>query len=152
MASGWSLDLSKYAQDTIAKTVLVSRKIALEVFRRVIFRTPVGYPPIWETPYKPKGYVGGRARGNWFTTVGGPSSAVTDNADATGSRATNEARAVTATWQPVQGSIFLTNNLPYIGVLENGRIGNKGSKQAPNGMVSITLAEFGSITEQAAQS
>lgn len=136
MGSGWSLDLSKYAQDTIAKTVLVSRKIALEVFRRVILKTPVDT---------------GRARGNWFTTVGGPSAEITNYKSPTGNSRINDASKACHLWQPVQGSIFLTNNLPYIGVLENGRIGNKGSKQAPNGMVSITLAEFGSITEQAVQ-
>ena len=46
--------------------------------------------------------------------------------------------------------MFLTNNLPYIETLERGRIGNKGSEQAPNGMVGITVAEFGGIVDQEA--
>jgi len=151
VAKGWSLDFSKYAQDTIAKTNQVMRRVALEVFKRVIKKTPVGYPPGWATKYKPKGYVGGRAKNNWFTNVGRASDATTETAEGSGSRALAEAETVTGSWVPLQGSIHLTNNLPYIEVLERGRIDNQGSKQAPNGMVAITIAEFGSIVEQAAK-
>ncbi len=42
--------------------------------------------------------------------------------------------------QPPKGSgkrpIYITNNLPYISKLENG-----SSKQAPNGMVNLTMNE-----------
>ena len=134
--SGWSLDLGKYAADTEKKTEQICRKVALSVFRRVVMRTPVDT---------------GRARGNWFTSVGSDSDEVTDAVDKGGSMAMGRAQRLSATWMPSKGqSIFLTNNLPYIETLERGRIGNKGSTQAPNGMVGITVAEFGGIVDESA--
>jgi len=149
--SGWSIDLGKYATDTVEKTNQVCRKVSIEVFRRVIFRTPVGNPALWKVPYKPKGYVGGRARNNWFASVGMPSSETTNYPAPTGQAPVSRASRQTALWDPSKGqSIFLTNNLPYIEVLERGRVGNKGSLQAPQGMVGITVAEFGGIVSEEA--
>ena len=48
-------------------------------------------------------------------------------------------------------SVFLANNLPYIETLERGRVGNRGSLQAPQGMVAITVAEFGGIAQSEAR-
>ena len=134
--SGWSIDLGKYATDTVEKTNQVCRKVALSVFRRVVMRTPVDT---------------GRARGNWIPTVGSPSSEVNDTQDKGGVMAMGRAASQTGRWDPSKGqSIFLTNNLPYIEVLEKGRVGNKGSLQAPQGMVGITGAEFGGIVSEEA--
>ena len=43
-------------------------------------------------------------------------------------------------------AIYITNNLPYAQVLENGH-----SQQAPTGMLAITVAEFNGIVEDVAQ-
>lgn len=48
-------------------------------------------------------------------------------------------------WRLGSAAIFLTNNLPYIERLERG-----WSKQAPTGMVALTVAEFGGIAADAA--
>jgi hypothetical protein len=134
--SGWSIDLGKYATDTVEKTNQVCRKVALSVFRRVVMRTPVDT---------------GRARANWIPTVGSPSSEITEATDKSGAGAMGKATGQASRWDPSKGqSIFLTNNLPYIEVLEKGRVGNKGSLQAPQGMVSITVAEFGGIVSEEA--
>lgn len=39
-------------------------------------------------------------------------------------------------------SIHITNGVDYIEVLEHGRVGNKGSLQAPNGFVGLSIAEI----------
>ena len=75
---------------------------------------------IMRTPVKT-----GKARGNWQCTIGSP--------------------AIGA-WAPLSPTAFyLTNNLPYIGRLEHG-----SSKQAPAGMVAVTIAELGGIAQDAA--
>lgn len=41
------------------------------------------------------------------------------------------------------GTVSVANNLPYIGILEFGREdGSPGSKQAPNGMVRVSISEI----------
>lgn len=110
---------------------MATRKIALDVFRRVIIKTPVRT---------------GRARGNWQAATGSSAVGVLDATDTSGSSAIAKAAAKCAAWEPKAGSIFLTNNLPYIERLESG-----SSTQAPSGMVAITIAEFGGIADDAAK-
>jgi hypothetical protein len=87
----------------------------------------------------------GRARGNWTATVGHRSAGSTDGVDPIGGSTVANAQAVANGWDG-NGSIFLTNNLPYIERLEHGHSG-----QAPSGMVGITVAEFGGIVDGAAR-
>lgn len=88
------------------------------------------------------GYVGGRFRANWFVTTGAASAATTENVDPSGSQAIANASAALASFS-AGPSIFLTNNLPYAMPLELGH-----SKQAPAGMVRITVEEFPQIVAQ----
>jgi hypothetical protein len=89
----------------------------------------------------------GRARNNWFLSLGVPSSDVT----------TSKAQGLAAIRQLSQmpklvlnKQIFYTNNLPYIGVLEYGGFPVPGgdltsggfSKQAPDGWVRKTLIQM----------
>jgi hypothetical protein len=122
--------MTQYANKTMTLANVAVKKIAFESFRRIVMRTPVDT---------------GRARSNWFVSVGNPSSQTTDSA----TRAVvGELATGVNGWKPADGaSIFFTNNLPYIEVLERGRVGNRGSMQAPNGMVAITMAEFGFIAD-----
>jgi len=52
-------------------------------------------------------------------------------------------------WDIGEGSIFLTNNVDYINILEAGRVGNRGSFQAPSGMLGVaaveTLSRFSNV-------
>ena len=83
----------------------------------------------------PKGYVGGRFRGNWQTSISAPASGVVDRIDPTGSAATQE----TVTNMGGVGTItYLTNNLPYAQVLEY----EAHSSQAPAGMVRVAMARI----------
>lgn len=124
------MDLDRFKAHSLEQLDLVSRKIALEAFRRVILRTPVKT---------------GRARGNWQCTTGGPATGQLDVEDASGAKAVSVMQAQVQGWKAISGtSILLTNNLPYIGRLEHG-----SSIQAPSGMVAITIAELGGIVQEA---
>ena len=85
--------------------------------------------------WKPPGYVGGRARGNWQCSLDAPITSENGRIDPNGSAAIAE---VTSTVKAGHVN-YLSNNVPYIRRLEY-----KGhSKQAPDGMVRISLQRFG---------
>lgn len=128
----WSIDVGAWCSGAMVATELVARKTVGEIFRRVILRTPVDT---------------GRARGNWQATTGSPATGeLGENRNAkVGTAPALRALEVARGWKVGSASIFLTNNLPYIERLENGYSG-----QAPQGMVAITVAEFGGIAEDAA--
>jgi hypothetical protein len=112
----------------------VVEDVAVSLSQRIIERTPVGQPSTWQNPSSaPPGYVGGRARANWFPTIGTPSDDTTD------STSTNEsASRITGIKEQIAGNVYyLTNNLPYIRRLEY----DNWSQQAPRGMVRVTLRE-----------
>lgn len=123
---GFSADIRKFGIKTKKQFVFVVQYTALELDSRVVMRTPVDF---------------GRARANWQVTFGSPGVWKSKDINWQGSLA--RAKAKIATWDK-SGDIFLTNNLPYIGRLENG-----WSAQAPNGMVSRTVVEFDSIVAEA---
>jgi hypothetical protein len=112
----------------------VVEDVAVSLSQKIIERTPVGQPSTWQNPDSaPPGYVGGRARANWFPTINSPSD------DTTESTSTNEsASRITGIQKEIVGNVYyLTNNLPYIRRLEY----DNWSKQAPRGMVRVTLRE-----------
>ncbi len=126
--SGAIEDFAKKADPNI-----VTRKVAMEVFQRVIMRTPVDT---------------GRARANWQVSIGSPVDGVLDDVNKipVGTPGGSAIGRVATVVDKHRGddSIFLANNLPYIEVLENG-----SSLQAPSGMVKVTLAEYPGIVEDA---
>ena len=136
--SGFAKKMGEFEKSSMDKVNTATRMIALEVFRRVILKTPV------ET---------GRARGNWQCSIGVPIVAMNSGDDwlkgdsdaglkydKSGSGAIQAAADQVMSWKPGDVAIFLTNNLPYINRLEHGY-----SNQAPAGMVAITIAEFDGI-------
>lgn len=124
----------------------IFRGTALELFKRIIKRTPVGNPAIWERFSAPPGYAGGRLRANWLANINSAPQGTTSDKDKTGSKAIGQAAKVSGRAK-LGDSIFLVNNLPYAGVIESGR----HSKQAPLGMVRITVIEFKHIVRQLAR-
>lgn len=79
----------------------------------------------------------GRFRGNWITSVGGVSGATFDRVDPSGSLSINEGAGSLMGYPNTMPTIYLQNNLPYANRLENG-----WSRQAPGGMVALTVAEI----------
>ncbi len=102
----------------------VTRKLALEILRRVVLRTPVRT---------------GRARGNWQVSIGNPKDGTLDKTDAEGGATIADGTLVINAYTGFK-EIWLANNLPYISRLEDGY-----SSQAPVGMVQITLQEIESL-------
>lgn len=90
------------------------------------------------------GYVGGRFRGNWQVSIGLKPTDTLDRIDPSGGNAISAESAKLATFTAGQ-AIHITNNLPY-----GHRLEFEGhSKQAPAGMVRVSLAEFQNIFKEA---
>ena len=101
---------------------MVFRGTALDLFSSIVQRTPVDT---------------GRLRGNWQVGINSPGVGALYAEDKGGSKA--QKRAASGVKRAGIGdSIFITNNLPYAKAIEYGH----SAKQAPNGMVRVTVAEF----------
>jgi hypothetical protein len=98
----------------------LKKVVALEVFRRVIWKSPVDT---------------GRFRANWQLTIGHPATGQVQ-----GTSVQTEAAAVVAGSCPPGVDIWLSNNVPYAQRLEEGHSG-----QAPAGVVAVTLVEVGHL-------
>lgn len=146
MALGnFELDIQKFVDKAKGNVTLVVRKIALDIFKRVIIKSPVGNPDIWKDPSSaPPGYAGGRFKSNWQVAIGSiPAGTleVNDKGQAALSRVDAAVLRLKA-----GDIIYLVNNLDYARPLEY--LGH--SKQAPNGMVRITVLEFPQVVSKAA--
>jgi len=142
----FSIPMDKLAEKIGLKMEKVVKMTALLVFGKVVMRSPVDT---------------GRFRANWTCTYGEPAIGYTRDSLDTGS-STLERVASQIERFPVGGWMWLTNSLPYAGVLEYGgypnppkfgswKMGEAGpavhvtggySMQAPQGMVRITAREF----------
>ena len=120
MNTTWTVPIDKAIKDLDARREVIVKKIAFDLFRKIIFKTPV------QT---------GRARANWLVSVAAPRSETADETDKTGIRAIGNVQSVINGWN-ADSDIYMSNNLPYIYGLERGR-----SKKAPRGMVKISIAE-----------
>lgn len=113
--------LARLARKVQTDIETVTRKAALDMAGSMVQRSPVDT---------------GRFRGNW--QYGGDTlNAATDaNADVAGAGALGRILSCLSGWRPGQ-AIYITNSLPYAHRLEYG-----WSKQAPGGMVRVTVAEY----------
>jgi len=112
-ASSFEADLNKFAIRTELELDTVVRKIALSLYDGITNKTPVDT---------------GRAKGNWNLSV--------DSMDTSVNPKARGKKRVSLKKGDGNNVIYISNSLPYIGVLEDGH-----SKQAPHGMVALTLAE-----------
>jgi hypothetical protein len=139
----FTLNLSAFVAKAKSNADACVRKIVLDMGTRIVLRSPVGDGKYWKSP-PPKGYIGGRFRANWQygagVIPGGTLSAIDRNGGATISKIAQAIPFAAA------GMIhYLTNNLPYAMRLEYG-----WSRQAPAGMVAITVVEYQTIVRNAA--
>ena len=116
-----------FADSAEEKLTLALQRIALEMFERVILRSPVDT---------------GRFRGNWQVAIGRVPTGTLQLEDKTGQATISKAQAAALSLEPGQ-SITLVNNLPYAQRLEDGY-----SSQAPAGMVALTVQDFRQIAAQ----
>jgi hypothetical protein len=108
----WDTDLNKLAKELNADLGKVKRKVTLDLFTKIVRRTPVDT---------------GRLRGNWAVGDGSPPQGTTENTGVP---------IPTATLSDF-GPAYIVNNLPYAVRIEYGY-----SNQAPSGMVRLALAEL----------
>ena len=120
-----SLDLSEFANLSEKRMSLIARKSFIDVSGDAIEKTP---------------RKTGRARSNWLPSIGSKSSDITDD---TTSKNKQEIKKIANTFK-LGDTLYLTNNLGYIIPLEYGH-----SKQAPGGMLRISVARFNIHVKQA---
>ena len=123
----FSLQIEKWTEETQKRVTLAVRKIALDVFERIILKSPVDT---------------GRFRGNWQVQIGSIPTGTLEIDDKSGQVTLAKAQAEVLGVK-AGDTIFLINNLPYARRLEYG-----WSNQAPEGMVRTTVAEYQPIVDQ----
>lgn len=139
-------DLDKYFRTKMNELSKQIRADAYQLSTNIINKTPVDE---------------GRARSNWFLAFGNPYRGAAISTDKSGDTAASRANQQLTKFQ-LGDVIYFTNNLPYIKTLEYGKFpkpvkrgsrnsrtkqyeikSNNGySKQAPQGMVRISIQEF----------
>lgn len=112
------------------KADLVVRKSAQDVAAQLISRSPVDT---------------GRFRANWRCSIGGPDTSTSSSTDRSGS-STLAAAVGTINAYKTGDTIWLLNSLPYARRLEDG-----WSKQAPGGMVRLTILSWRRAVNNAAR-
>lgn len=139
----FTLDIERFVAKAKGNIDLVVRKVSLDMFKRVILKSPVGNPDLWKHP-APPGYSGGRFRGNWQVQIGSIPVGTLEINDKEGSATISRATAETLMMRAGE-IIYLVNNLPYSRRLEYGH-----STQAPAGMVRLSVQEYGAVVSEAA--
>lgn len=129
MASQFELDIARFVEKAKGRIDLVVRKISLDLFKRVIMKSPVKE---------------GRFKGNWQCAIGSVPDGVLAVDDKAGTATISKMTAAVAGLHAGQ-IIYLVNNLAYARRLEYGH-----SQQAPAGVVRITVAEYRGVVEKAA--
>lgn len=138
-----NVPLGSLGASAIAGIDRLVRKVAIDLLKSVVYKSPVGDATLWQSP-PPAGYVGGRFRGNWQLGVNSNPSGELSTIDASGANTINLGMANIPATNAAGNIYYITNNLPYAQRLENG-----WSSQAPAGMVSLTVAEFDGIVLRA---
>lgn len=138
----WTMDLNEYAKKKNVQIRNVRKAYAFALYSSIVKKTPVDT---------------GRARGNWNITVGADDYTQSENV-------TPKFHSSSQIPEPKgDETIFISNNLPYITKLEyggypnppkkgNGKTVNGYSRQAPEGMVGVTLANNENIFNSALRS
>lgn len=140
----FSIDLQAFAQKAGARADLVVKRVVAGMAESVIEMSPVGDGVYWRRP-PPKGYVGGRFRGNWDYGFNAAPKQQFDVVDKTGAMSMGRV-LMGLSAAPTAGIHYIANNLPYAERLENG-----WSRQAPVGMVGVTVLKFQGIVRGALQ-
>ena len=143
MASmSFSMQIAEFIAKTKASQDLVVRSITKKIDDKIVGRSPVGDAKYWKSK-PPPGYAGGRFRANWQLSIGSPTAGVLNLIDKDGS-ATIAAHGSVISTAKAGDVIYLVNNLPYARRIEEG-----WSRQAPVGVVALTVVEFRTIVDNA---
>lgn len=123
---GFAKKMRAWAQDIPRQVNEIKKQTAMEIVLTVVPATPVR---------------SGQARSNYYVTVGNPDTTSTAFGPFTrdGYQSIARAREAIQRVQPGQ-PIYITNNLPYIGRLNDGY-----STQAPANFIQIAVAQAEAI-------
>lgn len=143
---GLAAQIRNFKQTVITRQDEFVKELIGQISLSLILKSPVGDPTLWKNPKAaPPGYQGGNFRANWNLGIGAIDRSTREDLDHDGG----------ATLDRIVGSIpdnasgknyFITNSLPYAIPLENGH----SSKQAPYGMVTLTVIEMSDFISKAA--
>lgn len=124
----FSTSLSDVTAKVKSNVDTVVRVATLALFRAVVLKSPVDT---------------GQFRANWNVSYGAQNLTTSESTD--DSRINAEISGLSTS--PVGGIVYLSNGLPYARRLEY----EGWSKQAPAGMIRVSVLEFPQLFEQAAQ-
>lgn len=131
----FALDLQKFADKAKQKSDDLVGGVVIRVAAELDSRSPVGDGTYWKNP-PPKGYVGGRFRGNWQLGVDIRPAGETGRIDRAGGE--TQATILASIPDEAAGKIYyLVNNVPYANAIEEGH-----SRQAPQGLVALTAMRW----------
>jgi hypothetical protein len=137
----FALDLQKFAEKTGKKADDAVGAIVVRISAELDRRSPVGDATYWQHP-APAGYVGGRFRGSWNLGVGELPANV-ETVDPSG--AATQGRIIATIPEQASGKVYyLFNATPYGRRIEEG-----WSRQAPQGVVGLTVIQFQRIVDDA---
>ena len=114
----FAINMAKRAANVPKAAAQITRIGATAALRAAVFATPVDT---------------GRARGAWDVGIGGPGSSGT-SLDTSGAGTVASGMGTISRVQKTPVPIYVSNNLEYIGPLENG-----SSAQAPSGMTTQAI-------------
>lgn len=112
----------------------VVNETLLEMYKRVVDRTPVGNPALWKFQ-APKDYTPGTLKKSWQLSFGGMRDQGTGRFVSTQSIVGKH--GISFQVRGGNKTAFIYNKQPYAERVENG-----WSTQAPAGMMRITIAEY----------
>lgn len=139
----FTLDLKQFSEKAARRADDIVGAVVVKIAQRLDLRSPVGDASYWKSK-PPKGYVGGRFRGNWQMKIGAAPVGETGRIDKTGA-ATLGAIIAEVPEQAAGRVYYIANNVPYAQRIEEG-----WSRQAPQGLVGLTVVEFQDIVAAAA--
>lgn len=152
----FNVNLDKVAKKLNLELATLFRALAARLFENIVRRTPVGDADYWQGHPKgtpsgnakpPPGYIGGNARNNWWLSRNEKNNSPRGRSPGLGgveALAGIELGTATAELGDV---LHFQNGVPYIMKLESG---TGSPRQAPHGMVAITLAEAETFYENLA--
>lgn len=129
----WSGDIEKWKGRVVLQCESVGRDAIFELAKRIARDTPIDK---------------GDAQGNWRAGLNGvpPGPHDAKGFGTRGFMASVQEIAKVLRTMKIGDVVYLTNRLPYMNRLEHG-----WSQQAPNGMVRVNVALWGSIVKEVAR-
>lgn len=123
--------------DACAKTIEATLQ---DMYIKIIDRTPVGNPSLWNPPKWPVGYTPGQLKSSWQISYNGVQRATTGKFASTSQTLGGHGISLKVNKNNKNYAV-ISNPQPYAERIEYG----SWSTQAPQGMMRVTVAEYTDI-------